>query len=96
MSNPRSQLLVLVAVIAVTGALVLPVAAGEDIAGAKQKYKEGFALFEAESYPAALVAFDLYVQYRERVSTLRINELKRNIPWVVTRTNRAEVEREPG
>ncbi len=45
---------------------------------------------------AALVAFDLFVEYRERVTTLRINELKKNIPWVVTRTNRAVVEREPG
>jgi hypothetical protein len=51
---------------------------------------------EARIDEAALVAFDLFVQYRERVSTLRINELKRNIPWVVTRTNRAVVEREPG
>jgi len=45
---------------------------------------------------AALIAFDLYVEYRERVTTLRINELKKNIPWVVTRTNRAVLEREPG
>jgi hypothetical protein len=45
---------------------------------------------------AALVAFDLFVQYRERVSTLRINELKKNIPWVVTRANRAVAEREQG
>jgi tetratricopeptide (TPR) repeat protein len=30
----------------------------DDIAGAKKKYKEGFALFEDEQYPAALSAFE--------------------------------------
>lgn len=33
----------------------------------------------------ALAAFDLYVDHRERVSELRIRELKRNIPWAATR-----------
>jgi len=53
------------------------------------------AALESRIDDAALVAFDLYVQYRERVSALRINELKRNIPWVVTRTSRTVAEREP-
>jgi hypothetical protein len=30
-----------------------------------------------------LAAFELYVAYRERVCELRINELKRSIPWMV-------------
>ncbi|MGD2071411.1 MAG: RsbRD N-terminal domain-containing protein [Gemmatimonadota bacterium] len=33
----------------------------------------------------ALAAFDLYVDHRERLSELRIRELKRNIPWAATR-----------
>jgi hypothetical protein len=34
---------------------------------------------------AALIAFELYVRYREEVLELRIKELKRNIPWAATR-----------
>jgi hypothetical protein len=33
----------------------------------------------------ALVAFDLYVAYRERLAELRINEIKRNTPWFAGR-----------
>lgn len=33
----------------------------------------------------ALVAFEIFTEYRARISELRINELKRNIPWVVER-----------
>lgn len=38
---------------------------------------------------AALIAFDIFVQCRERVCELRINELKRNIPWVAGRMGQA-------
>jgi hypothetical protein len=41
---------------------------------------------------AALAAFDVYAEQRERVSELRINELKRNIPWATGRTSRGAVE----
>lgn len=34
---------------------------------------------------AVLIAFDLYVAYREHLSELRINEIKRTIPWSVGR-----------
>ena len=51
---------------------------------------------EARIDRAALAAFDLFMEYRAQVSELRINELKRNIPWAVKRTNRVELEQEPG
>ena len=41
--------------------------------------------FEDRIDRAALVAFDLYVGYRQQVSELRIAELKRNIPWAAQR-----------
>jgi hypothetical protein len=41
---------------------------------------------------AALAAFDVFTEQRERVSELRINELKRNIPWATGRTTRGVVE----
>jgi hypothetical protein len=34
---------------------------------------------------AVLIAVDLYVAYRERLCELRINEVKRTIPWAVGR-----------
>ncbi|MDH4043928.1 MAG: RsbRD N-terminal domain-containing protein [Gemmatimonadota bacterium] len=34
---------------------------------------------------AVLMAFDVYVAYRERLCELRINEVKRTIPWSVGR-----------
>lgn len=43
----------------------------------------------------ALAAFDSFVLHRERVFTVRINELKKNIPWVVTRASQTTVERGP-
>jgi RsbT co-antagonist protein rsbRD N-terminal domain len=36
---------------------------------------------------AALVAFELYVAHRERVYELRLNEVKRTIPWMVGRVS---------
>ena len=35
----------------------------------------------------ALTAFDLFVQCRERVSELRVNEVKRRMSWVMDRMN---------
>lgn len=41
---------------------------------------------------AALEAFDLYVENRERLAELRIGELKRNIPWSVAKAELAAAE----
>ena len=38
----------------------------------------------------ALAAVDLYVECREKVAELRINEVKRRVSWVVDRLGRGE------
>jgi hypothetical protein len=38
----------------------------------------------------ALAAFDIYVDCRERVYQLRVNEVKRQVSWVVDRMNRRD------
>jgi hypothetical protein len=43
---------------------------------------------------AALTAFDLFVESRERVMELRIEEVKRNTPWFVGRMGQSGVEPE--
>ena len=45
---------------------------------------------------AAMAAFDVYAEQRDRVVELRIDELKRNIPWYAGRAGQAAVERELG
>ncbi len=47
---------------------------------------------EASIDDTALAAFDLYVENRARLMELRIEELKRNIPWVVGRAELAAAE----
>jgi hypothetical protein len=43
---------------------------------------------------AALTAFDLFVAYREQVLELRIEEIKRNTPWFVSKTSQSALEQE--
>lgn len=44
----------------------------------------------------ALAAFDVYAECRQRVSDLKVNEVKRSVSWVIDRMNqRAERERLP-
>jgi hypothetical protein len=50
------------------------------------------AELEASIDDTALAAFDLYVENRTRLTELRIEELKRNIPWVVGRAELAAAE----
>lgn len=47
---------------------------------------------EASIDETGLAAFDLYVEHRTRLTELRIEELKRNIPWVVGRAELAAAE----
>ena len=42
----------------------------------------------------ALAAFDVYVECREQLFMLRINELKRQIPWIAERMNAQDPNRE--
>lgn len=44
----------------------------------------------------ALVAFDVYVAQREQVYTLRVNEAKRRVAWVVEKLNQHAVGEECG
>lgn len=41
----------------------------------------------------ALMAFDLYTECREEVSKLRINEVKRQVTWVIEKMNQREAAR---
>ena len=41
---------------------------------------------------AALAAFDVYAEERARIVELRVNELKKNIPWFVGRTRQVDAE----
>ena len=43
----------------------------------------------------ALTAFDIFVQCREQVCDLRVNEMKRRFSWVVDRMNGRDAEAEP-
>jgi len=46
------------------------------------------AEFERQVDRVALTAFDIFVECRERVSQLRVNEVKRQVSWIVDRLNR--------
>jgi len=43
--------------------------------------------FEAEIDRVALAGFDVFVECREQVSELRINEVKRRVSWIVEKMN---------
>ncbi len=43
----------------------------------------------------ALVAFDIFVECREQVFELRVNEVKRSVSWAADRMKRRGVEPEP-
>ena len=44
----------------------------------------------------ALAAFDVFVECRERLCELRVNEAKRQVSWIVSRMNAGGSELEPG
>lgn len=43
----------------------------------------------------ALAAFDIYVECREQVYELRVNEVKRRVSWVVDKMNERDADPEP-
>lgn len=57
-------------------------------AGSEPRLRADLTELERRIDEVALAAFDLYVGCREKVSELRVNELKRQIPWVVERQRR--------
>lgn len=62
-------------------------AAGPDVVAADELVE-----LERRIDDLVLVAFDLFTHYRERVFELRMEELKRTIPWVVGRSARGTGE----
>ena len=53
------------------------------------------AQLEARIDRIALAAFDIFVQYREQVYELRVNEVKRRVSWVLKKMGDADPEADP-
>jgi hypothetical protein len=53
-----------------------------------RRFSSELAEFEDQIDRIALVAFDVFVECREQVCELRVNEVKRRVSWVVDRMNR--------
>jgi len=51
--------------------------------------------FERQIDRVALVAFDIFVECREQMSELRINEVKRSVSWVMKKMNQHQVNESP-
>jgi hypothetical protein len=67
-----------------------------DDAGRDARAQPALAELDARIDEIALLAFDAYVACRERVAELRIQELKRTIPWAVSRGGPLVQIGEPG
>ena len=68
--------------------------AGTKLAGAKQaeaandpRFRRELAKLESQIDQVALAAFDIFVQCREQVYDLRVNEVKRRVSWVMDKMN---------
>ncbi len=61
-------------------------------------YLSELAEFDARVDRVALAAFDVFVECRERLSELRIDEVKRRVPWAAQKTPRcgADPDADPG
>lgn len=62
-------------------------------AAADPEFSEELAELDAQVDRIALIAFDTYVECREQVYELRINEVKRQVSWIIGKVN--ERERDP-
>ncbi len=65
---------------------------GESIKDARSMSE--WAEFEGRIDQLMMIAFDVFVQCREQVYELRVNELKRRVSWVVDKLNQREVDPE--
>lgn len=65
----------------------LPEAAGDP------RFSEDLATLERQVDQIALAAFDVFVQCREQVCELRVNEVKRRVSWVVDNMNKRGLAR---
>jgi hypothetical protein len=51
----------------------------------------GVAEFDSRIDEIALLAFDIYVEYREQIYNLRVNEVKRSVSGIMTRFNKCGI-----
>ena len=51
------------------------------------RFSRELAELEGQIDRIALAAFDMYVHCREQINELRVNEMKRQVSWVVERLN---------
>jgi len=63
---------------------------------ADPRFSSELAEFDARIDRIALAAFDVYVQCRERVHELRLNEVKRRVSWTVDKMNQRETRTPQG
>ena len=59
-------------------------------AAAEPQLSQELTKLESQIDRIALAAFDCYVACRQQVYELRVNELKRQIPWAVSRMNQQD------
>ena len=56
----------------------------------ESRYRKGLSELDDKIDAIALAAFDVYAARREEVSQLRINEVKRQVAWVLQKMNRQD------
>ncbi len=56
------------------------------------QFSSGLAKLEGQIDGIALTAFDVYVQCREQVCELRVNEVKRQVSWIVDKMNERGID----
>jgi hypothetical protein len=61
-------------------------------AACEPQYSSDWAELDGAIDRIALTAFDVFVQCRERLCDLRINEMKRTVPWIVDKMNNRGVD----
>ena len=57
-------------------------------AGADARHRAGLTSFDEKIDEVAMAAFEIYAAMREEVSQLRVNEVKRQVSWVLEKMNR--------
>lgn len=66
---------------------------GKEVSDAQ--YSSELAEIDGRIDRIALAAFDIFVQCREQVYELRVNEVKRRVSWIVEKLNEREPDLEP-
>jgi len=54
------------------------------------EYRRDLAELDNRIDAIALAAFDIYTEGREEVSRLRVNEMKRQVAWIMEKINRRD------